>query len=62
MILFIVSTSQRESMFAKLHSDINSHKSGLLHFTNLPNSPKGRGKVGNGIILAALLLWTLSVD
>jgi hypothetical protein len=38
-------------MFAVLHSDINSLKSGLLHLTGQPNSPKCREtKVKDGII------------
>jgi hypothetical protein len=38
-------------MFAALHSDINSLKSGLFHLTNQTNSQKGRAaKVKDGII------------
>jgi hypothetical protein len=52
-----------KSMFAALHSDINSIKSGLIYLTGPPNSPKGRaGKDKNGIISATKLLGTISVD
>ncbi len=38
-------------MFAVLHSDINSHKSGPLHLTGQPYCKKGRSaKVKDGII------------
>ncbi len=38
-------------MFAVLHSDINSHKSGLLHLTGQPFCKKCRSaKVKDGII------------
>jgi hypothetical protein len=38
-------------MFAVLHSDINSHKSGLLHLTGQPYYQKSRSaKVKDGII------------
>ncbi len=38
-------------MFAVLHSDINSLKSGLLHFTGQPYCKKSRSaKVKDGII------------
>jgi hypothetical protein len=38
-------------MFAVLHSDINSHKSGLLHLTGQPYRKKSRSaKVKDGII------------
>jgi hypothetical protein len=38
-------------MFAVLHSDINSLKSGLLHLTDQPYCKKGRSaKVKDGII------------
>jgi hypothetical protein len=38
-------------MFAELHSDINSHKSGLLHLTSQPYCKKSRSaKVKDGII------------
>jgi hypothetical protein len=38
-------------MFAVLHSDINSHKSGLLHLTGQPYCKKSRSaKVKDGII------------
>jgi hypothetical protein len=38
-------------MFAVLHSDINSRKSGLLHFTGQPYYKNCRsGKVKDGII------------
>jgi len=41
----------RQSMFAALHSDINSLKSGLLHLTGKPYCKKGRSvKVKDGII------------
>jgi hypothetical protein len=40
-----------KSMFAALHSDINSFKSGLLHLTIQPYCKKGRSaKVKDGII------------
>jgi hypothetical protein len=41
---FYVSTFQRESIFAKLHSDINSLKPGLSHLTSQSNSQKGRAR------------------
>jgi len=38
-------------MFAALHSDLNSHKSGLLHLTGQPYCKKCRSaKVKGGII------------
>ncbi len=38
-------------MFAVLHSDINSHKSGLLHLMGQPYCKKSRSaKVKDGII------------
>ena len=38
-------------MFAELHSDINSHKSSLLHLTGQPYWKKSRSaKVKDGII------------
>ena len=38
-------------MFAVLHSDINSHKSGLLHLMGQPYNKKSRSaKVKDGII------------
>jgi hypothetical protein len=41
----------RKSMFAVLHSDINSLKSGLLHLTSQPYCKKGiSAKVKDGII------------
>jgi len=41
----------RKSMFAVLHSDINSLKSGLLHLTSQPYCKKSRSaKVKDGII------------
>jgi hypothetical protein len=45
----------RKSMFAVLHSDINSLKSGLVHLTRQPYCKKGRsGKVKDGIINLSL--------
>ncbi len=42
---------KRKSMFAGLHSDINSHKSSLLHLTSQPYWKKSRSaKVKDGII------------
>jgi hypothetical protein len=42
---------KRKSMFAVLHSDINSLKSGLLHFTDQPNCKNCRSaKVKDEII------------
>ncbi len=42
---------KRKSMFAVLHSDINSHKSGLLHLMGQPYSKKSRSaEVKGGII------------
>jgi hypothetical protein len=61
-VLLIVSTSERESIFAALYSDINSLKSGLFHKNGQPNSQKGRAKVSDGIILVTTFLETLSVD
>ncbi len=53
----------RKSMFAILHSDINSVKSGLFHPTSQPNSQKGRGaKVKDGIMSGTKFLGTISVD
>jgi hypothetical protein len=50
-------------MFATLHSDINTHKSDLLHLTVQPNSQKGgTAKVKDGIISETKLLGTISVD
>jgi hypothetical protein len=50
-------------MFAALHSDINSLKSGLLHLIGHPNSQKGRSaKVKDGIISKTKFLRTFSVD
>ncbi len=47
-------------MFAVLHSDINSLKSGLLHLTGQPYCKKSRSvKVKNGII--NLFLETISL-
>ncbi len=41
----------RKSMFAAMHLDINSLKSGHLHLTGQPKSQKGRSaKVKDGII------------
>ena len=48
-------------MFAVLHSDINSPKSGLLHLTSQPNCKKNRSaKVKDGII--NLILRNYLVD
>jgi hypothetical protein len=42
---------KRKSIFAALHSDINSLKSGLLHLTRQPYCKKSRSaKVKDGII------------
>jgi hypothetical protein len=47
-------------MFAVLHSDINLHKSGLLHLTGQPYWKKSRSaKVKDGII--NLFLRTISL-
>jgi hypothetical protein len=47
-------------MFAVLHSDINSHKSGLLHLTGKPYWKKSRSaKVKDGII--AYFIGTISL-
>ncbi len=40
--LFIVSFLKKKSMFAELNSDINSHKSSLLHLTGQPYCKKSR--------------------
>jgi hypothetical protein len=37
--------SQKKSMFSRLHSDIKSLKSGLVHLTGQPNSQEGGAKV-----------------
>jgi hypothetical protein len=51
----------RKSMFAVLHSDINSLKSGLLHLTGQPYCRKSRSaKVKDGII--NLILRNYRVD
>jgi hypothetical protein len=48
-------------MFAVLHSDINSHKSRLLHLTGQPYWKKSRSaKVKDGII--NLFLWNNLID
>jgi hypothetical protein len=50
-------------MFALLHKDINSHKSGLLHLTDRPYCQKGRSaEVKDGIILKTKFLVTFLVD
>jgi hypothetical protein len=50
-------------MFAALHSDINSLKSGLLLLTGPPYCQKGRSaRVKDGIILDTKFLGTISVD
>jgi hypothetical protein len=50
-------------MFAALHSDINSLKSGLLHLTDQPNSQKGRSaKVKDGIISETIFLGAQLID
>jgi hypothetical protein len=47
-------------MLSVLHSDINSHKSGLLHLTGQPYCKKSRSaKVKDGII--NLFLWNYLV-
>jgi hypothetical protein len=52
---------KRTSMFAVLHSDINSLKSGLLHLTSQPYRKKSRSaKVKDGII--NLILRNYLVD
>jgi hypothetical protein len=52
---------KRKLMFAVLHSDINSLKSGLLHLTGQPYCKKGRSaKVKDGII--NLILRNYLVD
>jgi hypothetical protein len=51
----------KKSMFAVLHSDINSLKSGLLHFTSQPYCKKSRSaKVKDGII--NLILWNYLIE
>ncbi len=51
----------RKSMFARLHSDINSLKSGLLYFTGQPYFKKSRSaKVKDGIV--NLILRNYLVD
>jgi len=60
--MFIVSTFQRESMFAALHSGINSLKSSLHRLTGKPNAQRGRAKVRDGIISATIFLGATSVD
>ena len=48
---------KRKSMFAVLHSDINSLKSGLLYLTSLPYCQKSRSaKVKDGIINLILIV------
>ncbi len=52
---------KRKLMFAVLHSDINSLKSGLLHLTGQPYCKKSRSeKVKDGII--NLFLWKSVID
>ena len=52
---------ERKSMFAVLHSDINSIKSGLVHLTGQPFCKKSRSaKVKDWII--NLFLWNYLVD
>ena len=52
---------KRKSMFAVLHSDINSLRSGLLHLTGQPYCKKSRSaKVKDGII--NLILRNYQVD
>jgi hypothetical protein len=47
-------------MFAAMHSDINSLKSGPLLLTGQPNYQKGRSaKVKNGIISETKFLGTI---
>jgi hypothetical protein len=51
----------KKSMFAVLHSDINSFKSGLLHLTGQPYCKKCIiAKVKDGII--NLILWNYIID
>jgi hypothetical protein len=51
----------RKSMFAVLHSDINSLKSGLLHLTGQPYCKKSRSaKDKDGII--SLILRNYCID
>ncbi len=52
-----------KSMFAAMHSDINSLKPGLHHLIGRPNSQKGRSaKVKDGIISETKFLGTISVE
>ncbi len=52
-----------KSMFAALHSDINSFKSGLLHLTGQPNIQTGRSaKVKDAIISETKFEGNISVD
>ena len=52
----------RKSMFAALHSDVNSLKSGLRHLTGQPYCQKGRlAKVKDGIISETKFLGAISV-
>ena len=47
-------------MFAALHSDINSLKSGLIHFTGHPYCKKSRSaKVKDGIINLILMNYVI---
>jgi hypothetical protein len=56
---FILLTSPKESLFATLHLDFNSLKSGLLRLTGQPNSQKSREKVKDGIIPESISLGTV---
>jgi len=50
-------------MFAALHLDINSPKSGLFYLAGQPNSQKGRvARVNNRIISETKVSGTISVD
>jgi hypothetical protein len=50
-------------MFAALHSDINSLKSGLLHLTGHLNSQLSSAKkIKEGIISLTKFLGTISLD
>ncbi len=54
---------KRESMFAVLHSDIRSVKSGLVHLTGQPYCKKSRcTKVKDGIINSYFLGTILLID
>jgi hypothetical protein len=53
----------RKSMFAALHSDINSFKSGLIHLSGQTNFGKARAaQVKDIIISESKFFGTISVD